>query len=139
MLEIVVQEHAGTDDWNRVNSTFGTYQSTTDFRGGAMPYYVTLVVVNFAVLVVANVQACQARSIQSEFSESHYIAVSVASMLQSAGNAFPIVYLVRELPEVSHVVKLCIFFINCIVILLCIFPPRYQEKLKQGPALGLQV
>ena len=127
-LEMIRQDHPGTDDWNRVISTYTTCQTSTAptdrWGAGSAPYYATLVIINFTAMVVANVQAYQARSIQVEFSESRYIAISVASLLQTSVIACPILYLIRELPEVSYVLKVGIVFINCLVILLCIFVPK---------------
>lgn len=138
-LTIIRQDHAGTDDWNRVISTFGTCQSITNRWGGSAPYYVTLVVINLTALIVANIQAYQARSIQAEFSESRYIAMSVASLLQTSIIAFPILYLVRELPQVSYLLKVCIVFINCMVILLCMFVPKISREVDPRPSHRLSV
>jgi hypothetical protein len=53
---------------------------------------ITLAVMNVGLLIVANVQAYKARSIQSEFSESKYIWVVMASMLQTCIIGVPIVF-----------------------------------------------
>lgn len=133
-LEFVRQPHAGTDDWNRVISTYGTCKSTTAHWGGAIPYYVALLVINMSALIFANIQAYEARSIQSEFSESHYIAIAMASMLQTFLIAGPILFLVVDIPETSYILKVCMIFIICAIILLCVFIPKIVSLRKQEEA-----
>lgn len=130
-LELVRHPHLGTDDWNRVISTYATCESTTDRWGGYRPYYVALLSINVSVLIVANLQAYQARSIQSEFSESHYIAIAMMSLLQTFLIAGPVMFLVSQLPEINYIVKVCVIFIVCTMILVCIFVPKMVSLNKE--------
>jgi ABC-type sugar transport system substrate-binding protein len=59
----------GTDDWNRVIASAGVCRSDYKVFG------IILLIVNVGVLLVANFQAYQARSIETEFSESKYISI----------------------------------------------------------------
>lgn len=119
-LEFVRLEHEGTDAWNRVISTYGTCQSITP----AWPYVVSLVVINTSALLFALVQAYLARSIQSEFSESQYIAIVMASFMQMIVIALPVLFLVSKQPVVYYLLKVGIVFLLSVVVLLCIFIPK---------------
>ena len=123
-LEYVRKVNPGTDAWNRVISTYGQCQSTTDRWGGAVPYVIVLALINLGVLVVAIVQAYEARSIQSEFSESHYIAVTMICILQTIVVAGPVLALVHDQPQAEYVVMVCAVFIICAITLGCIFGPK---------------
>eukprot|EP00545_Synedropsis_sp_CCMP1620_P011930 CAMPEP_0119026112 /NCGR_PEP_ID=MMETSP1176-20130426/34875_1 /TAXON_ID=265551 /ORGANISM="Synedropsis recta cf, Strain CCMP1620" /LENGTH=354 /DNA_ID=CAMNT_0006981769 /DNA_START=1 /DNA_END=1065 /DNA_ORIENTATION=- len=118
-MEYTRQPHEGTDDWNRVISTYGSCHSD-----GALPYWIVLGVMNFALLVIANVQAYRARSIQSEFSESRYIGIVMASMLQTCLIGVPIAFLVNDNPQARYIVVTFMIFLNCMAVLLLIFIPK---------------
>lgn len=49
-----------------------------------MPFAVTLILLNFFALLVANYQAFRTRRVKSVLSESKYIAITVASIPQAA-------------------------------------------------------
>ena len=137
-------DYEGTDDWNRKISSYGICVSGTsqktddDHRHQKSPYYVSiLALVNFGVLLLSNIQAYQARSIQSEFNESQYISIIMASMLQAFVIGIPIMALVGgKLPRVFYLVGISLIFVVCMVILLLLFLPkmlflsreRQQEK-----------
>jgi len=77
----VRQPYAGTEIWNRVISTHGSCTASTTAKGGSFPHLAILALANLSILVVANIQAYQARSINTEYSESRFIAIIMASML----------------------------------------------------------
>ena len=80
---------------------------------------------NFGVLLLSNIQAYQARSIQSEFNESQYISIIMASMLQAFLIGIPIMALVGgKLPRVFYLVGVSLIFVVCMVILLLLFLPK---------------
>lgn len=64
--------HAGTDDWNRILSTYG---ACTSDHGGI--YLLVLFVIAFTPMVLATIQYVQVRNIQTDFNESSYIGVVV--------------------------------------------------------------
>lgn len=116
---------SGTDNWNRVyKSYYGTCTSNTDGCGGALPYVIILVVVNCTAVVIANIQAYQARNIHTEFSESRYIAIATASMLQAFLIGIPVLALVRENPQATFIILSIIIFVTCAAILLLLFLPK---------------
>ena len=125
-LHYVRLPNPGTDDWNRVISTYGACQSETDRKGGSVPYLVILGAINLGVIIMANVQAYQARGIQSEFSESKYIALVMASFLQSICIGCPILFLVNDNPQAYYLVMVFMIFLTCMAILLLIFVPKFM-------------
>lgn len=110
--------YEGTDEWNRLIGSYGACQSD------AKIYSVILTIVNFGMLVVANFQAYQARSIRTEFSESRYISIIMASLLQGAVLAIPILALTRDKPRVMYVVEVNLIFLLCMVTLGFMFIPK---------------
>ena len=134
-LEYIRTPHEGTDDWNRIISTYGACDSREDSTGGATPYLIILGVINVGVMIISNVQAYQARSIQSEFSESHYIGVVMASMLQSCLIGVPILILVRDNPQAYYLVVVFMIFLTSMAVLLLIFVPKvmFVRKYSHDP------
>ena len=118
-LTYVREDLPGTDGWNRVIATYGSCQSEN-----ATPYLVPLAVVNLSVLVLANWQAYHARMIQSEFSESKYIGIAMASLLQAMLSGIPILFVVRDSPQAYYLVLAFMIFIICTVVLIVIFVPK---------------
>jgi len=116
--------HEGTDSWNRQISSYGFCHSQTDAKGGFIPYLIILGVVNISVLILANVQAYQARSIQSEYSESKYISIIMASMLQASVIGIPVILLVWDSPQVLFVVLVCLISVICFAVLSFMFLPK---------------
>lgn len=111
--------HEGTDGWNRVISTYGSCRSNN-----VVPYLVPLVLINVSVLLLANWQAYEARHIEIEFSESKYIGITIASMLQASLMGVPILFIVRENPQAFYLVFTFMIFVICMATLLLIFAPK---------------
>ena len=58
----------GTDQWNRVYKSFhGGCVSSTNSAGGAYPFIIVLMMINFISVVIANVQSYEAHTIHVEF------------------------------------------------------------------------
>jgi ABC-type sugar transport system substrate-binding protein len=122
-LEYKRQNEKGTDDWNRVIATYGFCTST---EGNSLAFGITLVTINVGVLILANYQAYQARSIQSQFSESRYIGLIMASLLQIFLVGLPMLLLLngQGFPLAQYVVKVLIVFVTCLSVLLWLFVPK---------------
>ncbi len=118
-LEYSRKPHPGNDDWNRIISTYGSCASQ-----GALPYVVVLSLINGGLLVIANIQAYIARSIQSEFSESKYIGIIMIGMLQTCLIGVPIVFLVSDKPQVVYLVVTFMILFTCLGVLTLIFVPK---------------
>ena len=118
-LMYVRQDYQGTDGWGRTIASYGVCRSN---RVGA--FLIPLALVNTGVLLLANWNAYQARSIESEFSESKYIAIAMGSMLQAILSGVPVLFIVRDLPKAFYLVLTFAIFITCMAILLVMFVPK---------------
>jgi len=107
------------DEWNRVISTYGSCRSENSAY-----FLAPLLVVNFCVLLLANWQAYEARHIEAEFSESKYITICMASMLQAMVSGVPVLFFVRDMPQAYYMVSVLLSFIIGMVILMVIFVPK---------------
>ena len=121
------RDHDGTDDWNRIISTYGTCTSD-DGTKGWVPYLVVLIVINFSILLFALKQAYEARSVSVAFSESRYITLVMILILQVFVIGIPLLFLVFDQPRDYYVVWLCLIFVSCLAILLLIFVPKLRNQ-----------
>merc|ERR1719410_2197297 len=80
--------------------------------------------INFAAILLANVEAYRGRNISTEFSESRYIAFSMASILQILIVGIPLLALVQDNPSAKYFLETCIISIFCFSILFLIFIPK---------------
>ena len=110
----------GTDGWNRVLATYGTCES----EGSSTPYLAVLGAINLLVLAKANYQSYIARKIKSSFSESRYIAITMASMMQACLIGVPLLFLVRDMPQAYYLTMVFMLFTVSQIILLLIFVPK---------------
>jgi len=124
-LEYIRREHEGTDYWNRVISTYGACRSDN-----AVAYLVPLAVTNFISVLTACWQAIKARNIESEFAESKYISLAVASLLQGFLTGIPVVLLVRDEPQVYYVMLSSMIFLLSMALLWLIFLPKMLMQRK---------
>lgn len=86
--------------------------------------FALLAVVNFSALVLANWQAYQARHLSTEYGESKYIAIAMASILQVVIVGIPLLFLVNENPPANYFIRSSIIFVVCLSILLLVFVPK---------------
>lgn len=117
------EANVGLDGWMRVISTYGVCRSDN-----AAVFLIPLAVINFGVLILANWQAYKARAIRSEFSESKYIAITMASLLQAGLSGIPLSFVVRDMPQAFYLVVVFMIFITCMAVLLLIFVPKLVLK-----------
>eukprot|EP00957_Ditylum_brightwellii_P164991 12561996-Ditylum_brightwellii.AAC.1 len=96
-------------------------------------YAVLLLIINLAVLLLANIQAYQARSIAVEYSESQYIAIINASILQAGIIGGPLLVIAGDDPTAFVLVAVGGIFVICMSILFLIFIPKmkYLKKWKE--------
>ena len=116
----------GTDDWNRVISVYGVCTTTSATRGAKafFPYLIALLVINLGLLVIANLQSYQARTIQTEYNESKYITIIMASMLQAVALGVPCICLLWNIPRAYYTVLVMVIFCICSVVLGFMFVPK---------------
>jgi gamma-aminobutyric acid type B receptor len=121
-LHYVRQDYEGTDPWNRVISTHGSCRSAED--NNSYPFVGSLGLINFGALMLANFAAFRTRHVETELSESRYIAITVAFMTQAALVGLPVLLLVDDEPQAHYVVQVMLVFCVCIAILGFIFVPK---------------
>ena len=121
-LRFVRNDHHGTDLWYRVISTYGSCVAHEHIS--SVPFVALLTIVNLGALVILNVQAYKTRSINTEYSESKYIVIVVASMAQAGFIGIPLLFLVGEEPQATFVVRVLLIFVTCSAILCLIFIPK---------------
>lgn len=136
-LEYVRVDLPGTDEWNRVIATAG-YCSTTSTTN-ITPFWAILVFVNVFTLVIANVQAFQARSIEIEFSEGKYILLVVMIILQAILIGGPVLFMSVGNPQAFFTVGSMLIFVTCVTTLVCIFVPKIKLKRKMDAKIDGRV
>jgi len=116
----------GTDDWNRVISTYGicTSESESKATDDFWPFLGVILVINISLLVIANVQGYKARSIQTEYSESRYIIVIMTSMIQMFTLAVPCISLLSKQPRPYFIVMIIVIFCVSSAVLGFMFWPK---------------
>jgi|NOAtaT_6_FD_contig_81_2363372_length_2330_multi_3_in_0_out_0_1 ABC-type sugar transport system substrate-binding protein len=120
-----VEHKNSTDLWNRVNESAGRcVSSNPEDSGGAAPYLGSLAVINGGLLLTANIMAYRSRHIRTEFRESHYIAIVMASMLQAFLIGVPIIWFVLGQPMAYYVVMVFLDFAVCVATMLFMFVPK---------------
>lgn len=119
-------DHLGTDIWNQVISNYGscTFTMTDEDNTGGAVSIILLAIVNIMVLVVANIEAYRARDVHTEYSESSYIGLILASLLQVAIIVTPVIFLVQEQPRARYTVVVFAVFVCCMSVLLFMFVPK---------------
>jgi len=116
------QNLPGTDGWKRVIATYGSCRSSHSTSAFLAP----LGLINLSVLILANWQAYEARSIESEFAESKYIALAMASLLQTMLCCVPVILVVGEAPRTFYLVTVMMLFVICTSVMLLIFVPKVR-------------
>lgn len=119
-------DNDGTDPWNRVISTYGTCSSSSGFSSA--PFVGALAGVNFLALVAANFWAFRTRHVQSELSESRFIAATVLCMTQAMLVGLPVLLLVVDDPRVSYIVRIMLVTSVCGAVLAFIFIPKVLAR-----------
>ena len=116
----------GTDEWNRVIETYGVCTSKSDTRdaNSFFPYVIVLLIINISLLIIANVQSYRARTIQTEFSESKYITIIMASMLQVMIIGIPCICLLWNIPRAYFVVMVLLISCVSLAVLGFMFLPK---------------
>jgi len=101
-----------------------SYGRCTSEGNGWKGFLSALALLNFGALILANIQAYMARSINDELSESKYIGLCTLSMFQIFIVGVPLLVIVYQNPSASFFVWTGIIFIVTSSILLLIFVPK---------------
>ena len=113
-------------------------QVEKDVKISGLYFIVPLGIVNALVLVIANIQAYQARSIEIESSEGKYILLAILIMLEAWLIGGPVLLMNQENPQVSFAVISILIFVTCVATLVLIFVPkiRYKTKMDAKKKIG---
>ena len=111
--------HLEYDQFGRQIESIGLCHSE-----GWLPYGISLLLVNFAALILCIVEAYRARNIQSEFSESKYIGMAVVSIFQALLFCIPLFFLTQNNPSSQSFVLAAVVFVCSMAVLLLIFVPK---------------
>eukprot|EP00544_Gedaniella_sp_CCMP2646_P004871 CAMPEP_0202485260 /NCGR_PEP_ID=MMETSP1361-20130828/4139_1 /ASSEMBLY_ACC=CAM_ASM_000849 /TAXON_ID=210615 /ORGANISM="Staurosira complex sp., Strain CCMP2646" /LENGTH=1067 /DNA_ID=CAMNT_0049114115 /DNA_START=47 /DNA_END=3250 /DNA_ORIENTATION=+ len=117
-------------EWTRTlrdsTDTFGrpveSYGACTNEN--AIPFVVVVLILNVGVLMLANWWAYMSRNIETEYHESRYIGISMASVLQAWCMGVPILIVVWDNPSAKFFVEAGIVFVTALAVLLLIFIPK---------------
>ena len=121
-LRYARQDAMGTDAWNRVIATYGTCRADES----SLPYVILLAVFNCGVLIVSNYEAYKARNLKSEFSESSYIGVALASLLQTMLIGAPVMALIQTQPLAQYLTACFMILVVSLGVLCLMFVPKIQ-------------
>jgi len=109
-----------TDIFDRFVESYGTCSNSD-----ALPFVVVILILNISILIVANWWAYQARNIETEYHESRYIGISMASILQAWCMGIPILIVVWDNPQAKFFVEAGIIFVTALAVLLLVFIPKF--------------
>lgn len=116
--------------WNRKIVSIDKFTRTIESFGQCISegndwlvYIILLIVVNGALLIFGNYQAYRARSISTEFSESRYVALAMASIFQVFFIGIPLMALV-VMPSAQLFVRAGIVIVICLAVQLLVFVPK---------------
>ena len=129
-LEYVRVPENNVDIFGRDVESYGTCQSQ---KSNSLYFFIPMVVANFGGLSVATYQSYQGRNYATAISESRYLAMSMASLLESLLLGGPILLVLQDNPTGSYVMRSTLLCITCMTILLPVFVPKYYyHKARTG-------
>jgi len=114
------------DSFGRRVESYGTCWAT-----GSSPQFafaLTLFLINMLMVIFANYQSYLARHVPSDFNESVYVALSMASILEAMLLGLPITFLTLDSPSASFVVTSVVITIVCFAVLVPLFVPKYWKR-----------
>jgi len=127
---IIVQSE---DDFGRPNKKYAQCSHTDQ-----TPYFIAMGILNATLLIVAIIEAYQARSLSTEFSETQYILMALVSVLLVLFVGSSILFIARDNPDAIVLVGSAIIFVTCSCFLLLIFVPKmhylkvYRKDKREG-------
>jgi hypothetical protein len=110
------------DEYNRNLQTYGTCTSQNFALEEATKAFIF--VWNTLLLLVGNIVAYRSRNFRTEYKESHYITLILASILQSHLISFPIMIVVSRSPSARFWVNTCIVVVITCSTLGLLFVPK---------------
>ena len=125
-----ILEPTSEDRFGRPKSFQG--QCSLDFSK-RLAYFIPLLVFNFAILMMAVIQAWMARNISTEFQETEHIYRALGGIVLVLFIGIPVLILVGGETDTSVFVISAVTFIFCLSILLNLFVPKmmYEKERKK--------
>ncbi|MEL7342423.1 MAG: hypothetical protein AAGM67_18215 [Bacteroidota bacterium] len=111
-----------TDSFGRPTESVGTCSGDNIYI-----YIITLEGIHFVLLLLANVLCYLTRQLHSQLAEAPQISVAVFNHMQLLAFALPLLYLLRDEPEVSSLVTALLIFLNYVILLLVIYVPKLMN------------
>ena len=102
-----------------------TYGACKSDKNGLKAFGIPILIVNFGALVLACIQAYQARTISDEYSESKYLAIAIGSWFEVVLISIPLLVIVDNNPTASYFLKTSMIFIVCMSLLLLMYIPKF--------------
>lgn len=121
-----VRETVAEDEFGNPTESVGQCKSD-----GALPYAITLVVVDLGAMVFALYEAYRARNISIEFAETSYILNSILCILLVCFVGIPVIIIASDDPKARFFVVACIIFVICTSLLLQLFIPKEKFRRKK--------
>lgn len=122
----------GFDIYGRRTDSYGVCISSNESKKLARLIGILLGVVNIVPIVLSLYQSYMCRNLPSEFNESRYVAISMASLLETCAIGLPIV-LVAVDPTAVFLTRAVALCMACLAILLPMFVPKFVSK-RRGTA-----
>ena len=117
---------ANYDQFGRSVESYGTcFGPTGGSPATRNAFLVTLGILNFSAVVLANYQCYLSRNVPSDFNESYYIGLSMMSILEGFLLGVPIIFLTIGIPTAQFVMFAVLIFLLCLAILL----PTFGSKI----------
>ena len=115
------------------HESYGTCWAGTD---SAVPISlgILIAILNFGAVVLANLQAYQARDLKVEYNESKYIGIGMGCILQAFMLGVPLMFLVAENPQAFTFLLSSLIFLIAMSLLVLIFIPKFFFLWKKGNA-----
>ena len=113
------------DQYGRGLETYGTCSFASE---KSRVFLLLLATINGMVVVFANYQSFIGRNNPSDFNESKYVALSMASLLECFLIGGPLLVILGENPEADFCIKAILIFVSCCSMLLPIFIPKLATR-----------
>lgn len=125
-LEWVRIDLSNYDVFGRSRESYGKCASKD---AAAEATFVTLLlIINLSAVVFSLYQSYLARNHPSQYNESYYVAIAMASKLEAILLGVPVLILLRDNPTASFLVRSILVAIICCAILLPMFVPKFRIR-----------
>eukprot|EP00567_Pseudictyota_dubia_P003457 CAMPEP_0197438754 /NCGR_PEP_ID=MMETSP1175-20131217/5665_1 /TAXON_ID=1003142 /ORGANISM="Triceratium dubium, Strain CCMP147" /LENGTH=980 /DNA_ID=CAMNT_0042968549 /DNA_START=108 /DNA_END=3050 /DNA_ORIENTATION=- len=115
---------SSVDKFGRSNEFYGTCTVSRSAGWHDKVFPIVWGSINLGALLYANFQAYNGRYIITEYSESFYVGISMAILLQAVIIGTPVMLIMDNSPTAKFVVQCCLLFVTALALLLPIFVPK---------------